>query len=63
MYVGLVIAYLGEAAILRHVWPVFTLPLTVAYINWVVIPVEEGKLKEFFGEDFEQYRARIRRWV
>jgi protein-S-isoprenylcysteine O-methyltransferase Ste14 len=63
MYVGLVLVYLGEAGILRQAWPVFVLPLTVAYINWVVIPVEEGKLKEVFGEDYEQYRARIRRWV
>lgn len=63
MYVGLVLAYLGEAGILRQVWPVFLLPLTVAYINWVVIPVEEGKLKGVFREDYERYRARVRRWV
>jgi protein-S-isoprenylcysteine O-methyltransferase Ste14 len=63
IYVGLVLAYLGEAGILRQVWPVFLLPITVAYINWVVIPVEEGKLKEVFGEEYEQYRARVRRWV
>jgi len=63
MYVGLVLAYLGEAGILRQIWPVFLLPLTVAYINWVVIPVEEGKLKEVFREEYEQYRARVRRWV
>jgi protein-S-isoprenylcysteine O-methyltransferase Ste14 len=63
MYVGLVLVYLGEAGILRHVWPVLILPLTVAYINWVVIPVEEAKLKEAFGEDYEQYRARVRRWA
>src|SRR5215813_8750618 len=29
MYVGLIIAYLGEAAMLRQVWPVFLLPLIV----------------------------------
>jgi protein-S-isoprenylcysteine O-methyltransferase Ste14 len=63
MYVGLVLAYLGEAGILRQVWPMFLLPLTVAYMNWVVIPVEEGKLKEVFGEAYEQYRARVRRWM
>lgn len=43
MYVGLTVAYLGEAGILQQVWPVVLLPLTVAYVNWVVIPVEEGK--------------------
>jgi protein-S-isoprenylcysteine O-methyltransferase Ste14 len=63
MYVGLTLAYLGEAGILRQVWPVLLLPLTVAYVNWVVIPVEEGKLREIFGEEYERYRARVRRWV
>ena len=63
MYVGLTLAYLGEAGILRQVWPVLLLPFTVAYINWIVIPVEEGKLKEVFGDEYERYRARVRRWV
>lgn len=63
MYVGLTLAYLGEAGILRQVWPMPLLPLTVAYVNWVVIPVEEGKLTEVFEEEYERYRARVRRWV
>ena len=63
MYVGLTIAYLGEAGILKQVWPLLFLPLTVAYLNWVVIPVEEARLEEVFGVDYEQYRARVRRWV
>jgi protein-S-isoprenylcysteine O-methyltransferase Ste14 len=63
MYLGLTLAYLGEAGILRQTWPVMLLPLTVAYVNWVVIPVEEAKLKEVFGEKYERYRARVRRWV
>jgi protein-S-isoprenylcysteine O-methyltransferase Ste14 len=63
MYVGLALAYIGEAGILRQVWPVFLLPLTTAYVNWVVIRVEEGKLRDVFGEVYERYRARVRRWV
>jgi hypothetical protein len=31
MYVGLSIAYLGEAGILRQLWPAVLLPLAVAY--------------------------------
>jgi protein-S-isoprenylcysteine O-methyltransferase Ste14 len=63
MYVGLVLAYLGEAGILKQVWPVALLPLTVAYINSIVIPVEETRLKEVFQEDYERYRNRVRRWI
>jgi protein-S-isoprenylcysteine O-methyltransferase Ste14 len=63
MYVGLSIAYLGEAGILRQLWPAVLLPLTVAYLNWTVIPVEEAKLSEVFGADYQRYRARVRRWI
>ena len=63
MYVGLIVAYLGEAGILRQAWPVCLLPLTVAYVNWLVIPVEEAKLKEVFAEEYERYRARVNRWL
>ena len=63
MYVGLIVAYLGEAGILRQFWPVVLLPLTIAYVNWTVIPVEEAKLKEVFGADYDQYCARVRRWI
>jgi protein-S-isoprenylcysteine O-methyltransferase Ste14 len=63
MYVALVVAYLGEAGILNQVWPVILLPLTVAYINFIVIPIEEARLKEVFQEDYERYRKTVRRWI
>jgi len=63
MYVGLTLAYLGEAAMLRQVWPVILLPLVLVYLNWVVIPLEQAKLTEVFGEDYERYCERVRRWV
>ena len=63
MYIGLIVAYLGEAGILGQAWPLFLLPLTVAYVNWVVIPVEESKLKEVFTEEYDRYRMRVRRWL
>lgn len=61
MYVGLSVAYVGEAGILRQVWPLVFLTLVIAYLNWVVIPVEEEKLREVFGDAFDRYRQRVGR--
>jgi protein-S-isoprenylcysteine O-methyltransferase Ste14 len=63
MYVGLAVAYLGEAGILRQLWPALLLPLVFAYLNWIVIPVEEEKLREVFGTRYEDYRSRVGRWL
>ena len=63
MYVGLTLAYLGEAAMLKQIWPLVVLPLTLAYVNWTVIPLEEARLQEVFGNEYAQYRSRVRRWI
>src|SRR6266567_258988 len=61
MYVGLVLAYLGEAALQNQIWPVVVLPFIIAYLHWTVIPVEEGRLVEAFDDEYEKYCARVRR--
>ena len=63
MYVGLAVAYVGEAFLLRQVWPVLLLALVLAYVNWVVIPVEQAKLTEVFGQEYAGYQQRVRRWL
>jgi len=63
MYLGLSVAYLGEAGILRQLWPALLLPLVFAYLNWIVIPVEEEKLREVFGSKFAAYQALVGRWL
>jgi len=63
MYVGLTAAYLGEAGILHHIIPVIFLPLTIVYLNRVVIPVEENRLLAVFDADYEKYRKEVRRWL
>jgi protein-S-isoprenylcysteine O-methyltransferase Ste14 len=63
MYVGLALVYLGEAGMLRQAWPVLALPLVLAYLNWVVIPVEERRLHEVFGDAYDRYCAITRRWL
>ena len=63
MYVGLTIAYIGETLMLRQVWPLILLPFTWVYVNWVVIPLEQEKLSEAFGQEYARYQSRVRRWL
>ena len=63
MYVGLAIAYLGEAFLQRQVWPAVLLPIVLAYVNWVVIPVEQARLSDVFDAEYAAYQRRVRRWL
>ena len=63
MYLGLVLAYLGEEGLLTQVWPLLFLALTVGYVNWFVIPLEEASLEQGFGDRYRRYCAGVRRWI
>src|SRR5262249_8831573 len=63
MYVGLSLAYLGEAGLLRQGWHVLLLPLVLVYLNYGVIRVEERKLEETFPKQYAAYKAQVRRWI
>jgi len=63
MYVGLATAYLGEAFLLRQIWPAALLPFVLVYVNWIVIPVEQARLTEVFGAAYVTYQGRVRRWL
>jgi protein-S-isoprenylcysteine O-methyltransferase Ste14 len=63
MYVGLTLEYLGVAGARLELWPIILLPLLLAYINFLVIPVEEQNLRAVFGDAYQQYGARVGRWL
>ena len=44
-------------------WPLVLLPLVIAFVNWIVIPVEETNLTHVFGETYREYGRRVRRWL
>jgi protein-S-isoprenylcysteine O-methyltransferase Ste14 len=63
MYLGLVIVCLG-VAIWVGAWPMLLAPLGLfATSNFVHIPFEEAKMRRQFGEAFDAYCARVRRWL
>ena len=63
MYVGLTLIYLGVAGTRNEIWPVIVLPLLLAYINFLVIPVEEKNLRGVFGDEYQKYGERVGRWL
>jgi len=63
MYSGLVLLALG-IAIWVGAWPMLIAPVAVfATANWVHIPFEEAKMRRQFGAAYDDYVARVRRWV
>jgi protein-S-isoprenylcysteine O-methyltransferase Ste14 len=63
MYLGLVILTLG-IAIWVGAWPMFGAPIALfATANWVHIPFEEAKMRRQFGAAYDNYVARVRRWI
>lgn len=63
MYVSLVAVYLGVDGIRAGIWPLLLLPLPIIIVSKFVIPFEENRLKQLFGNTFEQYCAKVRRWL
>jgi len=62
-YLALTLWYLGIGLILNNGWALLlVLPLLVIMDRWVV-PKEEHHLEARFGEEYVQYRAKVRRWL
>jgi protein-S-isoprenylcysteine O-methyltransferase Ste14 len=63
IYLGLVVVYLGVAAVLTSIWVLLFLPLFVAYLRYGVIAYEEAYLRRRFGAAYEEFMARVPRWL
>jgi len=63
MYLGLAIAYVGLALMFGWLGPLVLLPLPLIFLNALVIPFEEDRLRGEFGDTFDAYCRRVRRWL
>lgn len=63
MYLGLLLTLLGWAAFLASPPALVFLFLYVVYINRFQIEPEERILSSLFGDNYEAYKTRVRRWV
>lgn len=63
MYVGVILASLGVALWFGRPLMFFAPALIFLITNFVLIPFEEAKMLRQFGETYEAYRKRVRRWI
>ena len=63
IYVSFNVAYVGIAFLVNMVWPIAVLPVGIALLYYGVIARDESYLERVFGDEYRQYKARVRRWV
>ena len=63
MYVGLLIILTGYAIWLGSLTPFLLLPVFYGLITEMQIKPEEGFLEEKFGQEYLDYKKRVRRWL
>ena len=63
MFVGFSAIYVGLAVLLNMVWPLAVLPLVIAVLTLTVIRHEERYMATEFGDPYQTYCRRVRRWM
>lgn len=63
IYLGMVLIYLGVTCLANSIWFLPFLPLCLLIIHFGVILKEEKYLEDKFGEDYSDYKKRVRRWI
>jgi protein-S-isoprenylcysteine O-methyltransferase Ste14 len=63
LYVGLVVLDVAVALLAQSFWALVFVPIGVLALWWGAIRPEERYLSGKFGSEYEEYRARVRRWL
>ncbi len=63
IYVAMLLLIIGIACWLNSVWFLVVAPVFVGLITFGVIVREEQYLSRRFGTAYDDYRARVRRWL
>lgn len=63
MYLAMTLFALGGALWMGRPLMLLAPVLMFAVANWVFIPFEEAKMRRQFGDAFDAYTKRVRRWI
>ena len=62
LYLSLTMLYIGASLIFNALIPIVLLPFLLAVVQLGIIHREERYLEATFGDEYRNYRARVRRW-
>ena len=63
LYLGLLVLYVATCLLLPTVWGLVLAPVAVVLVTWGAIRPEERFLRDRFGPAYDDYAARVRRWL
>ena len=63
MYLAMVVILIGGALAWGTLTPFLLPPALVWWLSRKFIAMEEAKMSETFGEAYDQYKRRVRRWL
>lgn len=63
MYIGFALLTLGLAVLVDSAWMLLAVPIGLVLIDRMIITREEGYLERKFGEEYLDYKRRVRRWI
>ncbi len=63
MYLGLLLLLVAISLYLGSPIALVIVPAFIWYLTEFQIKPEERRLAEIFGQDYENYRSRVRRWI
>ena len=63
LYLALTLGYAGLAVLLNALYALILLPVILVIVQRGIIVREERYLERKFGDEYVQYKARVRRWL
>jgi len=63
MYLSLLLIYTGLAFLIGNWWNIILLPLLFLVVQEYIIKREEKYLERRFGQEYLNYKSKVRRWL
>lgn len=63
MYLGLILVYIGITCFVGNWWNLILLPILMIIVQQYIIKREEQYLERRFGQEYLDYKRKVRRWI